>query len=96
MWGGGGLLFVFFLVFFFVFFVVVSFLFLFFCLFVDVFFFFFAMNYINYARWLPVHRRYMKSLPILSPSIEAKFGGPFVVHMTRNKFSGLALVQVHE
>ena len=34
---------------------------------------FFAMNHINYARWLPVHLRDMKLLPILSPSTESKF-----------------------
>ena len=34
---------------------------------------FFAMNHIHYDRWLPVHVRDMKSLPILSPSTEAKF-----------------------
>ena len=57
----------------------------------------FAMNHINYARWLPVQVRDMKSLAILSPSTEAKFReGLFVVHKTRNKFSGLAIVQAHE
>ena len=34
---------------------------------------FFAMNHINYARWLPVHLRDMMLLPILSPSTEVKF-----------------------
>ena len=34
---------------------------------------FFAMNHTNYARWLPVHLRDMKLLPILSPSTESKF-----------------------
>ena len=55
------------------------------------------MNHINYARWLPVHLRDMMLLPILSPSTEGKFrDGCFVVHKTRNKFSGLAIDQAHE
>ena len=58
---------------------------------------FFVMNHINYARWLPVHLRDMMLLPILSPSTEVKFrDGCFVVHKTRNKFSGLAIDQAHE
>ena len=51
----------------------------------------------NYVRWLPVHVRDTKSLAILNPSTEAKFReGRFVVHKTRNKFSGLAIDQAHE
>ena len=54
------------------------------------------MIHINYARWLPIHVRDMKSLAILSPSAEAKFReGIFVVHKKRN-FSGLAIDQAHE
>ena len=58
---------------------------------------YFAMNHINYARWLPLHVRDMKSSAVLSPSAEAKFReGIFVVHKTRNKFSGLTIDQAHE
>ena len=58
---------------------------------------FFALNHTNYARWLLVHVRDMKSLPANSPSTETQFqAGHFVIHKTLKKFSGLALDQAHE
>ena len=58
---------------------------------------FFALNHINYARWLPVHLRDLQMLPSLSPATKLNFReGLFVVHKTGNKFSGLALDQAHE
>lgn len=55
---------------------------------------FFALDHINYARWIPIHLRDMKSLPA---SIEEKFKeGNWVISKTDNKFSAIPIDQAHE
>ncbi len=53
---------------------------------------FFALDHINYARWIPVHIRDMKSLP---HSISESFHKFWVVQKTQNKFSCLPIDQAH-
>ena len=56
---------------------------------------FFALDHINYARWLPIHIRDMKSLP---PSVHEEFtiNQRWVVSKTRNKFSAIPIDQAHK
>ena len=45
---------------------------------------FFALDHTNYARWIPVHLRYMAELPNRQPDVSKEFNsGKFVVHKTR-------------
>ena len=53
----------------------------------------FALDHINYARWLPVHIRDLKSLP---DSIKEQFKKFWVVQKTSNKFSYISIDQAHE
>lgn len=58
---------------------------------------FFAMNHSNYARWLPVHLRDMRSLDQLVPDAAAEFKkGLFTVNKTPKRFSGMAIDHAHE
>ncbi len=52
--------------------------------------FFFALDHYNYARWIPIHIRDMKSLPT------ADFKQHWVVSKTTNRFSSMPLDQSHE
>ncbi len=54
---------------------------------------FFALDHINYARWIPVHIRDMKSLP---DSIKDEFQRFWVVQKTSNVFSSIPIDQAHE
>ena len=56
---------------------------------------FFAMNHVNYARWMPVHIRDMKSLP---DSIMEEFlqHSSWVLSKTSHKFSAIPFDQAHE
>lgn len=56
---------------------------------------FFILDHVNYARWVPIHLRDMKSLP---KSIREKFEqeGNWVISKTRNKFSAIPIDQAHE
>lgn len=56
---------------------------------------FFILDHPNYARWVPVHIRDLKSLP---KPIKEKFerDGNWVVTKTRNKFSAIPIDQAHE
>lgn len=56
---------------------------------------FFALDHINYARWVPIHIRDMKSLP---ESIGREFQEHhhWVLSKTGNKFSSMPLDQAHE
>ena len=56
---------------------------------------FFALDHVNYAMWLPVHIRDMKSLP-LSVREEFTIKQGWVVSKTRNKFSAIPIDQAHE
>jgi hypothetical protein len=56
---------------------------------------FFALDHVNYSRWVPIHIRDMKSLP---ESIKHEFQeqGHWVLSRTSSKFSFIPLDQVHE
>ena len=56
---------------------------------------FFAMDHVNYARWLPVHIRDMYSLP---ESIETEFkeNANWIVSKTERAFSSIPIDQCHE
>ena len=58
---------------------------------------FFALDHVNYARWLSVHLRDMSNLWSLHPITAREFDiGHFVIHKTKRVFSGIALDQAHE
>ena len=58
---------------------------------------FFAMNHSNYARWLSVHLRDMRSLDQKVPDVAAEFKkGLFTVNKTPKRFSAIAIDQAHE
>ena len=58
---------------------------------------FFTLDHNNYARWLPVHIRYMVQLQLKHPEIHIKFqSGHFTVQKSQRKFSLIALDQSHE
>ena len=54
---------------------------------------FFALDHINYARWIPIYIRDMKSLPL---SIKEQFDSCWVVQKTSNRFSCMPIDQAHE
>jgi hypothetical protein len=56
---------------------------------------FFALDHINYARWVPIHIRDMKSLP---ETVRREFleHHHWVLSKTGNKFSSMPLDQAHE
>ena len=55
---------------------------------------FFALDHVNYARWVPIHIRDMKSLP---ESIQSEFqNGHWVVTKTNRVFSSIPIDQAHE
>ena len=57
----------------------------------------FALDQVNYARWLAVHIRDMSALHITHPAIHAQFClGSFVAHKSNRVFSSIALDQAHE
>lgn len=56
---------------------------------------FFALDHINYARWLPIHIRDMKVLPLtIKEQFEEKHH--WVLPKTRNRFSTIPFDQAHE
>lgn len=58
---------------------------------------FFALDKVNYARWLTVHLHDMMSLGETCADVEERFEeGFFVVHKTQRKFSALAIDHAHE
>ena len=58
---------------------------------------FFAMNHTNYARWLPVHLRNMRSLDQKVPRVGSELKkGLFTVNKTLKRFSSIAIDQAHE
>ena len=56
---------------------------------------FFSLDHVNYARWIPIHVRDMKSLPS-NIMKEFKDHGHWVLSKTGNRFSSIPLDQVHE
>ena len=70
-----------------------------FCLYVEVLeelvYLFFSLDHINYARWVPIHLRDMKSLPALVRK-ECEQEGHWVLSKTNNKFPAIPIDQVHE
>lgn len=58
---------------------------------------FFAMNHSNYARWLPVHLRDMRSLDQMVPHVALEFRkGLFTENKSLERFSSIAIDQAHE
>ena len=58
---------------------------------------FFAINHSNYACWLPVHLRDMRSLDQMAPHVASEFKkGLFTVNKTLKHFSSIAIDQAHE
>ena len=59
--------------------------------------FFFALDHINYARWLPVHLRDMLALEQMHPGVYTEFSrGHFAVRKTEKAFSMIAIDLAHE
>ncbi len=54
---------------------------------------FFALDHPNYARWIPIHIRDMKSLP---EAVKEDFRKFWVLSKTCNKFSCMPIDQAHE
>lgn len=54
---------------------------------------FFALDRSNYARWIPIHIRDLKSLP---ENIKEEFQKFWVIPKTQNKFSSMPIDQAHE
>ena len=54
---------------------------------------FFALDHTNYARWVPIHLRDMKSLP---GDVKDDFQRCWVLRKTHNKFSCIPIDQAHE
>ena len=56
---------------------------------------FFALDHVNYARWVPIHLRDMMSLP---EAIKTEFEKQqhWVLSKTNNKFSSIPIDQAHE
>ena len=56
---------------------------------------FFALDHVNYSRWMPVHIRDMKSLPTAIKE-EFKERSHWVLSKTTNTFSSIPFDQAHE
>lgn len=54
---------------------------------------FFALDHTNYARWLPIHIRDMRSLP---ESIQGHMKTCWIISKSLNKFSSIPIDQAHE
>jgi len=55
---------------------------------------FFALDHVNYSRWLPVHIEDMRSLP---QAIQKQFiDGHWVISKTKHPFSSMPIDQAHE
>ena len=54
---------------------------------------FFALDHVNYARWIPIHVEDMKSLPA---GIKEQLKSSWVVQKTQKKFSSMPIDQAHE
>lgn len=58
---------------------------------------FFALDHINYARWLSVHIRDMHNLKDKNPSVASEFAkGHFTAVKSQRNFSAIALDEAHE
>ena len=57
----------------------------------------FALDHINYARWLPIHLLDMLLLKHKHPEVYAAFqDGGFVVQLSNKPFSAISMDQAHE
>ena len=54
---------------------------------------FFVLDHTNYARWIPIHIRYMKALP---QNIKEEVKQMWVLQKTQHKFSCMPLDHGHE
>ena len=58
---------------------------------------FYALDHINYAQWIPIYLKDMAELPKRHHVVAKEFNeGKFVVHKTRQVFSGIPIDQAHE
>ena len=58
---------------------------------------FFSLDHINYARWVPVHIRYMVNMNKAHPQTASEFSnGNLTICKTRRVFSSMAIDQAHE
>ena len=58
---------------------------------------FFSLDYTHYARWIPVHLRYMITLAEKHPAVYQEFlNGSFTVKKTGHAYSNIAIDQAHE
>lgn len=58
---------------------------------------FFALDHVNYSRWLSVHVRDLACMPETNPALSAEFqAGKFVANKTGRPFSSMGLDQAHE
>lgn len=58
---------------------------------------FFALDHVNYARWLSIHLKDLVNLMNNHPQLLKHFeNGQFVARKSNRKFSGMALDQAHE
>ena len=58
---------------------------------------FHAMDYTNYARWIPVHLRDMVTLPTAHSEVAREFeAGNFTIQKTSRQFSAIPIDQAHE
>ena len=53
---------------------------------------FFSFDHVNYARWIAIHIRDMKSLP---GKVKEQFKKCWVVRKTQNRFSSIPIDQVN-
>ena len=58
--------------------------------------FFFAIDHLNYARWLFVYQKYLKSLSLTNSTIYATFLEKFCVTKTLWNFSSIPSDNAHE
>ncbi len=57
----------------------------------------FALDHVNYARWLPIHLQTLRELEVRHPQIYHQFkSGNFVVQKTHRKFSCIGVDHAHE
>lgn len=58
---------------------------------------FFALDHINYSRWLSIHLRDLTGLQETNPDVNEEFAaGKCVIHKTRRSFSGISIDHAHE
>ena len=54
---------------------------------------FFALDHVNYARWIPIHLRDMKALPV---HVKDQLRSCWVISKSQKKYSCMPIDQAHE